>query len=76
MKPKLHVPPGKRLFPWAAALAGAAAVWQVLLQFAHAAGALAIYVAMIVGLNIYAFVAAGVARPIEDEDDGGFFLKP
>ena len=74
-KPKLEVPPGKRLFPWLAAFAGGAVAWQALLHLAHAAGALAIYVAMIVGLNIYAIVAAGVARPVEEENEG-FFLKP
>lgn len=76
MKSKLHVPPGKRLFPWVAALVISAAVWQALLQIVHASGALAIYVSMIVGLNVYAVVAAGIAQPLEDEDDGSFFLSP
>ena len=76
MKPKLHVPREKRLIPWLAAFVVGGAIWQALLHLASASGALSIYVAIIVGFNAYAFVAAGIAKPIPEEEEEGLFLKP
>ncbi len=75
MKRVYEVPASKRLWPWIAAAVVAVAVWQALLHLAHTSGAFAVYVGAIAGLNAYAFVAAGIARPPDEEDDG-FVLKP
>jgi hypothetical protein len=76
MKSTLQVPAGKRALPWLAAAAGGTAVWLGLLYFAEAAGALSIYVGAIAGLNVYAFVAAGIARPVREDNDDSFILNP
>lgn len=75
MKSTLQVPAGKRALPWLAGAAVGSVVWLGLLFFADAAGALSIYVGAIAGLNGYAFVAAGIARPAKEDDDS-FFLNP
>jgi len=75
VKEKLEIPPRKRLLPWAAGIAVGSVVWVALLLLADASGALSIYVGGIVGFNVGAYVAAGIARPVEEEDEG-FFLKP
>lgn len=75
MKSTLQVPPGRRALPWLAAGVVGGLVWLGLLLVADAAGALSMYVGIIVGLNAYAFVAAGIARPVREEDDS-FFLNP
>ena len=75
MKPKYEVPRSRRLVPYLAGLVAAAVVWQALLHLADASGALSVYIGAIVGFNAYAFVAAGVAKPQEDEEEG-FFLSP
>ena len=76
MKSTLQVPPGKRILPWLAATAAGVAVWIGLLLLADAAGALSIYVGFIVALNAYAFVAAGIAKPVTEDDEDSFFLNP
>lgn len=76
MKSTLQVPPGKRIWPWVAATAVGAAVWLGLLNIVHASGALSMYVGFIVAFNAYAFVAAGIARPIQEDDKDQFFLDP
>lgn len=75
MKPKYEIPPRRRLLPYLAGVVAAAIVWQALLHFAGASGALSVYVGIIVGFNAYAFVAAGIAKPQEEEEEG-FFLSP
>jgi hypothetical protein len=76
MKSTLQVPPGKRIWPWLAATAAGAAVWVGLLLLADASGALSIYVGFIVAFNAYAFVAAGIARPAQRDDEDSFILNP
>jgi hypothetical protein len=76
MKSTLQVPPGKRILPWLAATAAGVVVWIGLLLLAHAAGALSMYVGFIVALNAYAFVAAGIAKPVTEHDEDSFFLNP
>lgn len=76
MKSTLQVPRGKRLLPWLSATAMGVAVWLGLLLLADAAGALSIYVGFIVALNAYAFVAAGIARPVTNDDEDSFILSP
>ena len=75
MKSTLQVPPGKRFLPWLAATAIGVAVWLALLLVLDAAGVLAFYVAAIVSLNAYAFVAAGIAKPVQEDEDP-FILSP
>ena len=75
MKNKLYVPTGKWLLAWTVGIIAWVIVWLALLFLADASGALSIYVGLIVGLNAGAFVAAGAAKPIEEEDEG-FFLSP
>lgn len=76
MKSTLQVPPGKRFVPWLAATAVGVAVWLALLLGVDTAGVLAFYVAAIVSLNAYAFVAAGIAKPVQEDDDDPFILNP
>lgn len=76
MKTHLHVPPKKLFLPWIAGIAVGSAVWIGLLFLADASGALAIYVGAIVGLNAGAFVAAGIARPADDDGEEPFILNP
>ena len=76
MKSTLQVPPGKRILPWLAATAAGALVWVGLLHLADAAGALSMYVGSIVALNAYAFVAAGIAKPVNNNDEDSFILNP
>ena len=76
MSAPYEIPTSKRLLPWGAGLAAGLVVWQALLQVFDASGTLAIYVAAILGFNAYALVAAGVARPVEEEEEESFLLKP
>jgi hypothetical protein len=76
MKSTLQVPPGKRFVPWLAATAVGVAVWLALLLVVDTAGVLAFYVAAIVALNAYAFVAAGIAKPVQEDDEDSFILNP
>lgn len=76
MKSHLHVPPRKLFLPWIAGVAVGVVVWLGLLFFADASGALSIYVGGIVGFNAGAYVAAGIARPADEEDQEGFVLNP
>lgn len=76
MKSTLQVPRGKRAVPWLAATAIGAAVWLGLLLLADASGAFSIYVGGIVAFNAYAFVAAGIARPVQEKDEESFVLDP
>lgn len=62
--------------PWLAGALATAVVWLALLHLADAAGALSIYVGLIAGLNAYAYVAAGIARPVEEDKDDSFILNP
>ena len=75
MKTHLHVPPGKLFLPWIAGIVVGVVVWVGLLFLADASGALSIYVGAIVGLNAGAYVAAGIARPTEEEEEP-FILNP
>ena len=75
MTGKYQIPPRKRLLPYLAGVVAMAVVWLSMLNLADASGALSIYIGAIVGFNAYAFVAAGVAKPQEEEDEG-FFLTP
>lgn len=76
MKSALQVPPGKRALPWLAATAAGVLVWVALLLLVHASGALSLYVGVIVALNAYAFVAAGIAKPVGNDDKNDFMLDP
>ena len=76
MKSTLQVPRGKRALPWIAATAIGVVVWMGLLLLADASGALSIYIGFIVAFNAYAFVAAGIARPNQDDDEEPFILNP
>lgn len=62
--------------PWLAGALAAVVVWLALLHLANAAGALSIYVGLIAGLNAYAYVAAGIARPVQEGEDDSFILDP
>ena len=76
MKSVLQVPRGKRALPWIAGAVVGGAVWLALLLLADASGALSFYIGAIAGLNGYAYVAAGIARPVSEEGDEGFMLDP
>ncbi len=75
MKNDLEIPRGKRVLPWLVGVAVGSVVWVAMLFLANASGALSIYVGIIIGFNAGAYVAAGVARPVEEEEEG-IFLKP
>ena len=75
MSAKYEIPPRKRFLPWIVGLGVGLAVWQALLQLAHTSGAFAVYVAIIVGFNAFAIVAAGIAKPRGEEEEG-FVLSP
>ena len=76
MKSKLYVPPAKWALAWTVGAIVMVIVWLSLLFFVHASGALSLYVGLIVGFNAGAFIAAGVAQPVEEDKDEGFFLSP
>ena len=75
MTAKFEVPRHRRPWPWVVGIVVTLAVWQGLLQLTNSSGAFAVYVAIIVGFNAYAFAAAGLAKAPEEEDEG-FFLSP
>lgn len=74
MKSTLQVPPRKRLLPWIVGIFVGAVVWAGLLFLTDASGTLSLFIGFIVGFNAAAYVAAGIARPIEEEEEG-FFLS-
>ncbi|MBW3595337.1 MAG: hypothetical protein KY391_07135 [Actinobacteria bacterium] len=75
MKSQLEIPRNKRFLPWIAGIAVGVIVWVALLFVVDASGVLSMYVGGIVGFNAGAYVAAGIARPVEEEDDR-LFLNP
>ena len=76
MKSTLQVPRGKRILPWLAATAVGVVVWLALLLLVEASGAFSLYVGFIVAFNAYAFVAAGIAKPVGNDDKNDFVLDP
>jgi len=75
MRARLEIPRRKRLLPWIAGIAVGAAVWGALLFLTETSGTLSIYIGFIAGFNAGAFVAAGLAKPLEEEEEG-LFLSP
>ena len=74
-KNTLQIPPRKRFLPWAAGILVGAAIWAALLFLTDASGTLSLFIGFIVGFNAASYVAAGIARPVEEEEEG-FFLSP
>jgi len=75
VKGHLQIPRRKRLLPWLAGIVAGSAVWAALLFLTNTSGTMSVYVGFIVGFNAGAFVAAGIARPVEDEEEG-VFISP
>ena len=74
-KNTLQIPPRKRLLPWLAGIFVGAAIWAGLLFLTDASGTLSLFIGFIVGFNAASYVAAGIAQPVEEEEEG-LFLSP
>lgn len=74
------LPLSRRALPWVAGGVVGALVWGALMVFLESSGAFAIYVGIILGFNAYAYTAAGIARPLlqdeGSEEDGWPYMVP